>query len=109
MCYKLVDDKIGKIICRLVIRSVTEPDTSNLCVDLIEPLPPDAITYTESDVILDELMTLSDLEILFSHRNEKDPIGLILTSIKSTTWQEIERSKQKEHREDLQQRHFHSS
>ena len=30
MCYKLVDDKTGKIINRSVIYFATEPDTANL-------------------------------------------------------------------------------
>ena len=57
--YKLVDDENGKIICRSVIRLATEPDTANLRVDPIEPLPPDA---TDSDTLLDEMMTLADFD-----------------------------------------------
>ena len=30
MCYKLVDDESGKIVCSSVIRSATEPGTTNL-------------------------------------------------------------------------------
>ena len=40
MCYKLVDEENGKIICQSVIRAVTKPGPSNLHVDPIELLPP---------------------------------------------------------------------
>ena len=56
MCYKLVDDDSGKIICRSVIRSATEPGTATLRVDPIELLPSDA------DAIFDEMMTCADFE-----------------------------------------------
>ena len=85
MCYKLVDDESGKIICKSVIRSATKPGTSNLHIDPIETLPLDAIPNTESDAMLDELMTLADFETPFSHRNEKDPVNSIPTSTKSKT------------------------
>ena len=48
MCYKLVDGETGKIINRLVICSATEPGTTNLRVDPIKPLLPDAIHSTAS-------------------------------------------------------------
>ena len=35
MCYKLVENETGKIINRSVIRSTTEPGTTNLRVDPI--------------------------------------------------------------------------
>ena len=40
MCYKRVDDESGKIVCRSVIRSATEPGTANLRIDPIKRLPP---------------------------------------------------------------------
>ena len=39
MCWKLVDDNSGEIICRSTIRSAIEPCTANLQVDPLEPLP----------------------------------------------------------------------
>ena len=52
MCYKLVDDESGKIIYQSDIRSATEPDTANLCVDPIKPLPVDALHNIETDAML---------------------------------------------------------
>ena len=109
MCCKLVDDESGKIVCRSVIRLVTEPSTANLRIDPIESLPPDAIHSTKPDAMLDELMTIADLNIPLSHLNENDLVDLILVSTKSKTWQDMERSKHTEHQEDLQQRYFYSS
>ena len=97
MCYKLVDDESGKIICQLVIRSATEPSTANLCVNPIKPLPPDAIYNTEPDAMLEELMTLANFETPFFQRDEKDTVDLIPTSTKLKTWQQMEMSKQEEH------------
>ena len=77
MCYKLVDDKTGKIINRSVIRSATEPGTKNLCVDPIEPLPPDPHD------MLDELMNTADFG---SPISKVDPVDSIPTSTKSRTW-----------------------
>ena len=65
MCHKLVYDESGKIVCRSVIRSATEPGTANLQVDPIEPLPPDTIRNTKPDAMLDEMMTSADFEIPF--------------------------------------------
>ena len=90
MCYKLVDDESGKIICRSVIQSATEHGTANLQVDPIEPLPPDAIHSTESDAMLDELMTAADFDTPFSDVNKKDPVDSIPAITKSKTWQEME-------------------
>ena len=102
MCYKRVDDKSGKTVCQSVIRSATEPGTANLCIDPIEPLPTDAIHSTEPDAMLDEMMTIADLNTPLLHFNEKDPVDLIQASTISKTWQEIEISKHTEHQEDLQ-------
>ena len=100
MCYKLVDNKTGKIINRSVIRSATEPGTANLRVDPIEPLPPDPHD------ILDEMMTTADFGGPLS---KVDPVDSIPTSTKSRTWQEMEQDEFVEHPEDVQQRHFQSS
>ena len=108
MCSKLVDDENGKIICRSVIWSATEPGTANLRIDSIEPLPPDAIRNTEPDAMLDELMTLVDFETPLSNVDMVDPVDSIPASTKSKTWQEIEQDRQLEHQEDVQQRYFHS-
>ena len=86
MYYKLVDDESGKIICRSVIRSATEPGTANLCVNPIKPLPPDAIPNTELNAMLDELMRLADLKTPLSQCDENDPVDSIPTSTKSRTW-----------------------
>jgi len=93
MCYNLVDDETGKIINRSVIRSATEPSTANLRVDPIEPLPSD------SDDILDEMMSTADFETPLSC---VDPVDSIPASINSRTWQEMERDSYEEHEEDLQ-------
>ena len=99
MCYKLVDDETGKIINRSVIRSATEPGTTNLRVDPIEPLPPDP------DDILDEMMSTADFGTpLLS----VDPVDSIPASTKSRTWQEMEQDNYEEHQEDIQQRYFQS-
>ena len=52
MCYKLVDDESGKIICRSVIQSATEPGTADLRVDQTKPLPPDVMNSIETDDFL---------------------------------------------------------
>ena len=90
MYYKLVDDESGKIICQSVIRSATEPGTTNLRIDPIEPLPPDAIHSTEPDTMLDEMMTAADFDTPFSDVNKKDPVDSIPAITKSKTWQEME-------------------
>ena len=108
MCYKLVDDKSGKIICRSVIRSVTEPGTANLCVDPIEPLPPDVIRNTEPDAMLNEIMTRANFKTSLSNVKMVDPVDLIPASTKSKTWQEMEQDRQLEHQKDIQQRYFYS-
>ena len=89
MCYKLVDDESGKIICRSIIRSAIEPGTANLRIDPIKPLPPDTIFIIEPDAMLDEMMTRADFETLLLKVDMVDPIDLIPTSTKSKTWQEM--------------------
>ena len=112
MCYKLVDEESGKIICRSVIRAATEPGSANLRVDPIEPLPP-------PDHDLEGLMKGADFEAPFSSDRKKVPVESILSSTDTMNWREMEQSKQAEyqdhlreqyheHAEDKQQRHFQS-
>ena len=82
MCYKIVNDKTGKIINQSVICSATEPGTVNLNVDPIEPLSPNP------DDILDEMMSTADFEAPLSR---VDPVDSIPASMKSRTWQEKKR------------------
>ena len=72
----------------------TEPGTANLRVDPIKPLPPDA---TDSDALLDEMMTLADFEAPLSKVNMVDPVDSIPASTKSKTWQEMEKDNHEEH------------
>ena len=108
MCYKLVDDESGMIICQSVIQSATEPGTANLWVDPIKPLPPDVIHSINPDAMLDEMMAAADFDTPFSDVNKKDLVGSIPASTKSKTWQEMEQDWQLEHQEGIQQRYFHS-
>ena len=94
MCHKLVDNESGKIVCRSVICSATEPGTVNLQVDPIEPLPHDTIRNTYPDAMLDEMMTTADFETPLSN---VDSVDLILASTKSKTWQEMEQHRQLEY------------
>ena len=112
MCYKLVDEESGKIICRSVIRAATEPGSANLRVDPIEPLPP-------PDPDLEGLMKGADFEAPFSSDRKKVPVEAIPSSTDTMNWREMERSKQAEYQdhlkeqyhenlEDVQQRYFQS-
>ena len=74
MCYKLVDDESGKIICRSVIQSATEAGTANLRIDPIKLLPP-------PDAMLDKMMTAADFKTPVSSDKKKIPVD----SIQSTT------------------------
>ena len=85
------------------------PTFANLWIDPIEPLPPDAIHSTEPDAMLDEMMILADFETPLSDVDKNDRIDLIPASTKSKTWQEMEKNRQVEHKEDVHQRYFHSS
>ena len=71
MCYKLVDDESGKIICRSIIRLATKPGTTNLQVNPIKPLRPNAIINTEKDDMLDDFMLLVYFETPISQRDRK--------------------------------------
>ena len=99
MCYKLVDDESGKIVCCSVNRSATKPGTANLRVDPIKPLPHDANSNTDPDAMLDEMMITPDFETPLSN---VDPVDSIPASMKSKTWQEMEQDNQLEHEEYLQ-------
>ena len=101
MCYKLVDDESGKIVYRSVIQSATEPGTSNLSIDPIKLLSPDAIRNTEPDAMLDELMALADFETPISEVDIDDPVDSIPASTKAKTWQKMEKYRQLEHQEDI--------
>ena len=94
MCYKLVDEERGKIICRSVIRSATEPGSANLRIDPIEPLPP-------PDAILDKMMTAADFKTPTSSDNKKIPVDSIPASKDTLNWREMEQSKQVEHQENI--------
>ena len=85
MCWKFIDDNIGKIICRSVIRSALEPGTANLQVDPIEPLQDDAILDTEDDAMLNGFMSLVDFETPFSRKQAKGAVNSIPASTKSKT------------------------
>ena len=89
----------GKIINRSVIRSATEPETANLRVDPVKPLPPDPHD------ILDEMMSTTDFGTPLS---SVDPVDSIPANTKSRTWQEIEQGNYEEHHKDVQQRYFQS-
>ena len=101
MCYKLVDDGGGKIVCRSVIHSTTEPGTANLRIDPIEPSSPVAVRNTEPDTMLDELMTHAEFGIPLSNIDMVDPIDSIPTSTKSRPWQEMDQDIHLEHQEDI--------
>ena len=58
--------------------------------------------------MLDKMMTTADFNTPIADGSKKDPVDSIPTSTKSKTWQEIERSKQVEHQEDIQQCYFNS-
>ena len=99
ICYKLVDEESGKIICRSVIQSTTEADTAILQIDPIKPLPP-------PDAMLDEIMTAADFKTPVSSDNKKDPVDSTPASKDTMNWREMEQSNQVEHQEDIQQRNF---
>ena len=59
MCWTLVDDNSGEIICRSAIRSAIESDTTNLQVDPVQSLP-DPIDDTKG--LLNNFMSLTNFE-----------------------------------------------
>ena len=99
MCYKLVDEESGKIICRSVIRAATEPGSANLRMDPIKPLPP-------PDAMLDEMMTAADFKTPVSSDKKKVPVDSIPSTTDTKNWREMERSKQVEYQENLQQQYY---
>ena len=56
--------------------------------------------------MLDEMMTLADFKTPFSDVDLDDPVDSIPASTKSKTWQEMEKDKQLEHQENIQQLYF---
>ena len=104
MCWKLVDDVSGVIICRSTIYSAIEPGTANLQVDPIEPRP-DANSDHE-DELFDAFTSLSDFDTLFLPMSEKGLVDPIPASTKSKTRQDIYRGE--EHLEDTNQPYFQS-
>ena len=58
MCWKLVDDDSGEIICRSTIHSAIEPGSANLQVDPINSLP-DPPILPDTSYILDEFYVVS--------------------------------------------------
>ena len=87
MCYKFVDEKSGKVICRLVIRSATEPGSANLRIDPIKPLPP-------PDYNLDKMMTAANFKTPVSSGEKKDPVDSIPSTADTLNWREIDEEKQ---------------
>ena len=55
------------------------------------------------------MMTLADFETPFSDVDMEDPVNSIPASTKSKMWQEMEKDRQLEHQQDIQQRYFHSN
>ena len=110
MCWKLVDDISGEIICRSTIRSAIEPGTANLQVDPVEPLPDpiDTIDNTENSGLLNDFISLANFETPLT---PSSPIDIILDTTKSKLWQDVERGINRgiEHNEYIQQRLLHSS
>ena len=104
LCWKLVDDNSGEIICRSTIRSTIEPGSANLQVDPLEPIPK---PVDDAPDILGDFMSLADFKIPLSHTTLPGPVDLIPASTKSQVWQETVRGV--ENHEDTQQRHFCSS
>ena len=86
VCYKLVDEESGKIICRSFIRVATKPGLSNLCVDPIEPLPP-------TDAALDKMMETADFKTPVSSDSKEVPAFSLPSTTDTMNWREIERSK----------------
>ena len=101
MCYKLVDEESGKIICRSVIRSATEPGTANLRIDPIEPLPPNATHNTNPDAMLDKMMKAADFKTPVSDVCKKVPVETTPASTETMNWRVMVQSKQVEHQEDI--------
>ena len=86
MCWKLVDDVSGKIICRSTIHSAIEPGTANLQVDPLEPIP-DPVEPTNQP--LDNFMSLVDFDTPLSHTTKLGPVDSIPVNTKPKTWQDI--------------------
>ena len=112
MCWKLVDDISGEIICRSTIRSATEPGTAILQIDPLEPIPDlveplEDLIRSKTDDLLDDFMSLADFDTPLSHATKLSLVDSIPASTKLETWQDIERGEK--HHEDTQQCYFQSS
>ena len=90
MCWKLVDDNSGEIICRSTIRSIIELGAANLQVDPLEPIPKPVDNAPTND-ILDNFMSLADFETPLYHTTMPGPVDSIPASTKSQVCQEIVR------------------
>lgn len=94
MCWKLVDDLSGEIICRSTICSAIDLGTANLQVDLVEPIEeyyntnPDGNLHTE----------------IFSLDND-DSIASNPAIPNSISW--YDKVQGNKHHENIQQRQFH--
>ena len=99
MCYKLVDEENEMIICWSVIRAATEPGSTNLRMDPIKPLPP-------PDAVLDEMMTAANFKTPVSSDQKKILVNSISSTTDTKNWREIERTKQAEYQDYLQQQYF---
>ena len=61
MCWKIVDDVSGEIICRSTIRSAIELVTANLKVDPIEPRLEEILDTTEDNGLLSKFVSLANI------------------------------------------------
>ena len=104
MCWKLVDDNSGEIVCRSAIRSAIELGAANFQIDHMELLPN---PIDGNDGLIDNFISLANFKTPLSHTTLPDPVGSIPASTKSQVWQETVRGV--ENHEDTQQQHFHSS
>ena len=76
MCWKVVDDVSGEIICRSTIRSAVEPGTENLQVDPVEPRLEKCTELGHdngllNNGLLNEFMSLAGFDTPYSRMSEK--------------------------------------
>ena len=85
MCWKLVGNASGEIICRSTIRSAIEPGTANLQIDPLK-LIPNPIEHVEDPLLskttklLDAFMSLDNFDMPFLHTTKLGPVDSIPTS-----------------------------
>ena len=60
MCWKLVDDVSGELVCRSTIRSAIEAGTAYLQIGLLESLP-DSVEPSEL-TLLDDFISLANFK-----------------------------------------------